>query len=59
MTTAQISNNNQAENQSLQNMMALIRSPGQMKISGTAAAKKVNYKSPIGRDNLKFSEIIV
>lgn len=30
--------------------MQLIRSPGQMKISGTAAAKKVNYKSPAGRE---------
>lgn len=27
----------------------MIRSPGQVKISGGAAAKKVNYKSPAGR----------
>jgi hypothetical protein len=37
-------------------MMALIRSPGQMKISGSAAAKKVNYKSPIG-NSIKYSEV--
>ena len=31
-------------------MMQLIRSPAQMKISGTMAARKVNYKSPVGRE---------